>query len=240
MSVLSEGGEDGFGAADVKPAGGLDHQVGDLAVLGDEGEALAAHAEAAADQIEFQAKGAGEGARAVGKHDDLVVHVPQAPTTTAAFTERQAMVSTPFALMASAYCTKPGRCLALQVGVKAPGTAKSATRLPLKRSSVEISCGPEAVAVISFIDAMVSPTWIWGTIGYPSQPRADDPRVFCVTYKRDACLSRAACQHRLHDKQFQTVVLRQSFAAWQAVCLENRVFLSGRADSHRHAEPSRS
>ena len=72
----------------------------------------------------------------------------------------QATVSTPFALMASAFCTKPGRCLALQVGVNAPGTANSTTFLPLKMSSVETSFGPSGVAIISFMDGIVSPTLI--------------------------------------------------------------------------------
>src|SRR5579875_2959633 len=70
----------------------------------------------------------------------------------------QAMVSTPLALIASACCTKPGRCLALQVGVNAPGTANSTTFLPLKISSVEPSFGPSFVAIISFITGIVSPT----------------------------------------------------------------------------------
>ena len=43
-------------------------------------------------------------------------------------------------------------------GVNAPGTANSTTFLPLKISSVEISFGPSAVGVISFIDGMLSPT----------------------------------------------------------------------------------
>ena len=72
----------------------------------------------------------------------------------------QATVSTPLAFSASAFCTKPGRCLALQVGVKAPGTANRTTFLPLKISSVEISFGPSAVATISFMDGILSPTLI--------------------------------------------------------------------------------
>ena len=80
--------------------------------------------------------------------------------TKTSLTAMQAMVSTPLALRASAFCTKPGRCLALQVGVKAPGTAKRTTFLPLKISSVEISFGPSAVATISFMDGIVSPTLI--------------------------------------------------------------------------------
>src|ERR1700761_4341802 len=80
--------------------------------------------------------------------------------TNASLTAMQAMVSTPLAFSASAFCTKPGRCLALQVGVNAPGTAKRTTFLPLKISSVEISFGPSGVATISFMDGIVSPTLI--------------------------------------------------------------------------------
>ena len=80
--------------------------------------------------------------------------------TNASFTARQTTLSTPFALIAAAFCTKPGRCLALQVGVNAPGTANITTFLPLKISSVEISFGPSAVPCISFMDGMVSPTLI--------------------------------------------------------------------------------
>lgn len=47
--------------------------------------------------------------------------------TNASFTDTQAMVSTPLALSSSAFSMKPGRCLRLQVGVKAPGTANSTT-----------------------------------------------------------------------------------------------------------------
>ena len=57
--------------------------------------------------------------------------------TKASLTEVQAISSTPFAASASRFSTKPGRWRAEQVGVKAPGTAKSATVRPRKKSSVE-------------------------------------------------------------------------------------------------------
>ena len=44
----------------------------------------------------------------------------------------QTISSTPLAFSSAALSTKPGRCLAEQVGVKAPGTEKSATLRPLK------------------------------------------------------------------------------------------------------------
>ena len=41
------------------------------------------------------------------------------------------MVSTPLLLISSAFSMKPGRCLVLQVGVKAPGTPTRTTFLPV-------------------------------------------------------------------------------------------------------------
>src|ERR1700690_2238254 len=97
--------------------------------------------------------------------------LPQAPMTNASLTAMQAMVSTPFALIASAFCTNPGKCLALQVGVKAPGTANSTTFLPLNISSVATSFGPSAVAIISFIDGIASPTLIVMVFSLPERDR---------------------------------------------------------------------
>lgn len=54
--------------------------------------------------------------------------------TKASLTEMQTMVSTPLDLSSPALSTKPGRCFWEQVGVKAPGTAKRMTFLPLVRS----------------------------------------------------------------------------------------------------------
>src|SRR5664279_5135408 len=56
---------------------------------------------------------------------------PQAFITKTSFTDTQAMVSMFLPFRSPACCTKPGICLAEQVGVKAPGTANRATRLPL-------------------------------------------------------------------------------------------------------------
>src|ERR1700678_825720 len=71
--------------------------------------------------------------------------LPQAFITNTSLTAVQAMVSTPLALILSASSTKPGRCLASQVGVKAPGTEKNTTFLPLNNSSVVIFFGPSWV-----------------------------------------------------------------------------------------------
>ena len=46
----------------------------------------------------------------------------------------------PLALIAATFCTKPGRWFMLQVGVKAPGTAKRTTLRPAKMVSVESFC----------------------------------------------------------------------------------------------------
>src|ERR1700733_8112083 len=94
--------------------------------------------------------------------------------TNASLTAIQAMVSTPLALIASAFCTKPGKCRALQVGVNAPGTANNTTFFPLKISSVATSFGPSAVAIISFIDGIVSPTLIVIVL---LLPKGTGPRV---------------------------------------------------------------
>src|SRR5258706_11565176 len=80
--------------------------------------------------------------------------------TAASFTAVQATASIPFALNASALLAKLGRCLAEQVEVNAPGTANSATRLPLKKSSLVISCTPDWVTSRSFTDGILSPTLI--------------------------------------------------------------------------------
>src|SRR3546814_1074603 len=72
----------------------------------------------------------------------------------------QAMGSTPLALNSAAFCTKPGRCLAEQVGVKAPGTENSTTFLPLNSSSVEISLMPSSVFTRNAALGTRSPTWI--------------------------------------------------------------------------------
>src|SRR6185437_16087564 len=53
-----------------------------------------------------------------------------------------------------------GRCILWQVPVYAPGTAKSATFLPLKMSSVVLTCGPSAVITRNFVSGSLSPTWI--------------------------------------------------------------------------------
>src|SRR6185437_8546074 len=80
--------------------------------------------------------------------------------TKASLTDRQAITSTPLPLISWASCLKPGRCLAEQVGVKAPGRANSATRLPLKNSSVLTGLGPSAVAWVRVTFGSLSPTLI--------------------------------------------------------------------------------
>src|SRR5579862_9579060 len=95
---------------------------------------------------------------------------PQAPITKASLTDRQAMVSTPLAWIAAAFWMKPGRCLAEQVGVNAPGSAKRTTFLPSKSSDVVIGFGPPSFICINVADGILSPTLIvmfapfWGTL----------------------------------------------------------------------------
>ena len=84
--------------------------------------------------------------------------LPQLSMTKASLTETQAMASMPFFLNSSACCRKPGRCLAEQVGVKAPGTANSTTFLPLNSSSVVISAMPSLPRYLNFADGTLSPT----------------------------------------------------------------------------------
>ena len=70
----------------------------------------------------------------------------------------QATSSTPFAFSASILSTKPGRWRAEQVGVKAPGTEKSATLRPLKKLSLSIAWGPSGLALTRLTLGRRSPT----------------------------------------------------------------------------------
>src|SRR5690348_15521000 len=110
--------------------------------------------------------------------------------TKASLTERQAIVSTPFPLMSPAFCTKPGRCLAEQVGVKAPGSAKSTTFLPLKISSVVMSLGPSAVIRLSLPDGIRSPTLI--VIAFP---------LCSLLLRQSAAGEPAPAHHRRSDSE---------------------------------------
>src|SRR5262245_19231501 len=78
--------------------------------------------------------------------------------TKTSFTEMTAIVLTPFALIASAFCMIEGTCILWQVPVKAPGTANNATFLPLKMSSVVFHAGPSGVITRNFASGTRSPT----------------------------------------------------------------------------------
>src|SRR5215510_6741272 len=78
--------------------------------------------------------------------------------TNTSLTDVTAMVLTPFALMASAFCMIEGTCILWQVQVKAPGTANRATFLPLKISSVVFHAGPSDVITRNFVSGTRSPT----------------------------------------------------------------------------------
>src|SRR4051794_17628890 len=85
-----------------------------------------------------------------------------ASRTKGSFTATQTTLSTPFCLKTSALAMKPGRCFRWQVGVKAPGTAKSTTFLPPKTSAVvnfSIPSGPSTRKVASGkLSPMLIPT----------------------------------------------------------------------------------
>src|SRR5271170_1362951 len=70
------------------------------------------------------------------------------------------MVSTPLALIWSASSTKPGKCLASQVGVNAPGTENRTTVLPANSCSVVIFCGPSEVMRVNAPSGILSPALI--------------------------------------------------------------------------------
>src|ERR1700743_3953528 len=101
--------------------------------------------------------------------------LPQAFITNTSFTAVHAMVSTPFALIWSASSTKPGRCLASQVGVKAPGTENSTTVLPPKSCSVVIFCGPSLVMRVNAPSGILSPALI--VILFPYRLRSELVRI---------------------------------------------------------------
>src|SRR5260370_5343463 len=82
----------------------------------------------------------------------------QASITNTSLTDVSATVLTPFALIASACCVIEGTCILWQVPVKAPGTANSATFLPLKMSSVLFHAGPSDVITRNFASGSRSPT----------------------------------------------------------------------------------
>src|SRR6185312_17125165 len=84
----------------------------------------------------------------------------QAFITNTSLTPVTAMVSMPLALIAAAFCTKPGIWFLWQVGVNAPGTANSTTFLPLKISSVVFGFGPSGVITVNVELGTRSPTLI--------------------------------------------------------------------------------
>ena len=74
------------------------------------------------------------------------------------------MVETPLALSASTLSTTDGRCCLLHTPVKAPGTANSATFLPLKISSVVFQAGPSAAMTRNLVLGSRSPTLMGMTL----------------------------------------------------------------------------
>ena len=82
----------------------------------------------------------------------------QASITNTSLTAVTATVSTPFALIAARFCTIEGTCILWQVPVNAPGTANSATFLPLNSSSVVFHAGPSPVMTRNLALGSCSPT----------------------------------------------------------------------------------
>ena len=122
--------------------------------------ALRTRAQAVARTVEGEVDGLGEFTVAVGQEFDLVGggRFFQASMTKMSLTDVTAMVLTPLALIASAFCVIEGTCILWQVPVNAPGTANSATFLPLKMSSVVFHPGPSAVITRNFASGNRSPT----------------------------------------------------------------------------------
>src|SRR5580658_10415547 len=83
---------------------------------------------------------------------------PQAFITNTSLTLTQAMVSTPLDFSSAACSLKLGRCLAEQVGVKAPGTANRPTVLPANSASVVSGPGPSAPNTVKVAAGTLSPT----------------------------------------------------------------------------------
>ncbi len=81
-----------------------------------------------------------------------------APITNGSLTDRQATVSTPFSFSWSWRTTKLGRWKSEQVGVKAPGTAKSTTFPEPSTSAVCTWVGPSGPNVITRTSGILSPT----------------------------------------------------------------------------------
>jgi len=66
---------------------------------------------------------------------------------------------------------KPGKCLAEHVGVKAPGSAKTATFLPAKKSSVFTGCGVPPFISMSIAEGSLSPTLMAMIVSSDFQPQ---------------------------------------------------------------------
>src|ERR1700754_386272 len=133
----------------------------------------------------------------------------QARMTKASLTEMQAITSIPLALIACACCLKPGRCLAEQVGVKAPGTANRATRLPAKTSSVFTGLGPSAVASDSFTLGSLSPTLM--VMAVP--PRSIE--AWQIATVRRASTGRGRCRLKAARSRPNLLGMDQGFFAGQ-------------------------
>jgi hypothetical protein len=129
---------------DAELARRLDVQLLDHAVLGVQREALGAQAHAEGRGVQLQAERLGEGAVAVGQHVQAFGHLlvlrPRAHHE--GVVDRQAGDVDAALGELGHVLHVTGRCLAEQVGVKAPGTANISTLRPSKSSWVSMACTP--------------------------------------------------------------------------------------------------
>src|SRR5476649_1730548 len=78
---------------------------------------------------------------------------------------------------------KPGRCLAWQVGVKAPGTENNTTLRPLNSCSVVMFDGPSLVICLSVAAGTRSPTLIV-IVSLPVSPWCRNPQFYRVRHRQ--------------------------------------------------------
>nr|QQZ49843.1 DNA-3-methyladenine glycosylase [Phenylobacterium glaciei] len=149
------------GGRDLEFAGGLDVQFLHHAVLDDHGIALRAQAQAELGAVHVQANGLGEIAGRVGDHLDGVHHA----LVLAPGLHDEGVVDgkaddgvDALGRDVGGEVLVAGHVLGRAGGVKAPGTAKKATFLPPKISSVVVGLGPSAVPAMRLALGSLSPT----------------------------------------------------------------------------------
>ncbi len=142
----------------------LDVELLDDAVLDDHRVALAALAHAEFRGVHFQAELAGEIARCRRRASRPCCRRlgcrPRHPSRTRRSPTGRRSCRQPFWWMASEFWMKPGRCLAEQVGVKAPGSAKTTTFYRRKVPTSLPASVRRPSSASTFADGILSPTLI--------------------------------------------------------------------------------